>query len=258
MDISEIKHFFFDLDKTVWNWNEPVIEADKTIRNLKERGKRVKFYTDNTLLTREEYAKKLTKMNIPAEKEDILTSGYVTGRMLAKKNKNKVYTIGEQSLIRELEEHDIEVTKNTNTLVNGFDRKFNYQTLKQAKKILDTNGSQLINCSRERVFRNTKEKKPHQEPMNRALSTYATNTKLTGKPGKRFRETFRNYFTYLPEKSLLVGDNLDDIQIGNELGIKTGIVMSGDTDKEELKKAEENRKPDIGLNSLTRLQKKLL
>lgn len=258
MDLEEIRYFFFDLDKTVWNWNEPIIEADNTINNLKDRNKKVKFYTDNTLLSREEYAKKLTKMNIPAKKEDVLTSGYATAKKLAKRDKNKVYTIGEQSLIKELEEQSLEVTKDSNTVVNGFDRKFNYKKLKQARKILKKQGSTLYNCSKEKRFRNTKEKKPHQEPINRALSTYSQKTILTGKPGETYRETFRNYFSYFPDKSMLIGDSLDDIQIGNELGMKTGIVLSGNTDRGKLKKAEDHRKPDIGLSSLQRLKKKIL
>lgn len=258
MDIEEIKYFFFDLDKTVWNWNEPIIEADNVIRNLKDRNKFVKFYTDNTLLSRAEYAKKLTRMDIPAEKEDIITSGYTTAQYLAENNINDVYVIGEQGIIEELEKEDVNITKDAKTVVNGFDRKFNYQKLKEAKTILEKPNSQLLNCSKEKIFRTTKAKNPHQLPINKALSTYARKTKNTGKPSEIYRKTFRNYFSYFPEKSLLIGDNLNDIRLGNQLGMKTGVVMSGDTDREQLKNVEGHQEPDIGLTSLQRLKRRLL
>ena len=84
MDIEKYRYFFFDLDKTLWNWDSTIIGAEDLIDSLREANKHVYFHTDNTLLSREEYARKLTDMRIPAEKEVILTSSYVAGEHMAR------------------------------------------------------------------------------------------------------------------------------------------------------------------------------
>ena len=255
MDFDELNYFFFDLDKTIWNWDKTVIGAEDTIDSLREAGKEVYFHTDNTRLSRREYAKKLTDFGIPAEKEDILTSGYVAANYLARRNISKTYVIGEQGLIDELNEKDIDVSQDCETVLVGFDRQFNYEKLSRAFKILNE-GGELIICSTESSFRTTKQVKPHQGTYNRALD-FITQPTLSGKPSSVFRKEFKKYFSYFPEKSVFIGDRFADIETGNRLGMATAAVMSGDVDRDDLKQAEDLREPDYGLSSLTRLKRNI-
>lgn len=257
IDLSEIDDFFFDLDKTIWNWDKTIIGAEDLIDTIQEKGKSYHFHTDNTLLSRKAYAQKLSSMNIPAEEDQIITSGYVAAQKIADENYKKVYAIGEKGLIDELEKKDIEVSQDAKAVVAGFDRQFNYSKLRKAMNILKEGGKLYI-CSTETTFRKTSGERPHQGPFNKALREFTDNVEVVGKPSKAFRKNFKDYFTYYPTGSVLIGDRFADIETGNKLGIKTGAVMSGEITREKLAEADEELQPDFGLSSLSRLKKHIL
>ncbi len=256
MDTDELKYFFFDLDKTIWNWDETIIGAEDTIDSLREAGKKIYFHTDNSILSREGYAKKLTGFGIPTEKDDIITSSYVAAEYLAERNINQVYAIGEQGLMEELDKQEIRVDQNADTVLIGLDRQFSYDKLEKAQQILQ-NGGDLILCSRESTFRTMSKIKPHQGTYNKALESFAEPV-LIGKPSIEYRKILKRYFSYFPSSSAFIGDRFADIETGNRLGMTTAAVMSGDIDREQLSQAEDFRKPDYGLSSLTRLKSRII
>lgn len=255
-DPKEEKTFFFDLDKTIWNWDSTVIGAEDTVESLRSADKNVYFHTDNTLLTRQKYAEKLSAMNIPAEKKDVITSGYVAAKTLEEKGVNEAYVIGENGLINELEQKNINISKNAENVVVGFDRQFNYTKLSRAMNILE-NGGQIYFCSTENTFRKSESRHPHQGMTNQAFKQI-TEGKLIGKPSEVYRDIFKDYFDFFPRKSVFIGDRLEDIEAGNRLGMTTLAVMSGEINRDQLRKAKNFQKPDYGLSSLVKLKRKII
>lgn len=256
MDLSQIDKFYFDLDQTLWNWNETILGAEDLIHTLQKSGRQAYFHTDNSLLSNSSHAKKLNKMDIKTEKESILTVNHVAAKFFQRKNIHSVYTIGEKDLIQELGKHDIENSQTADNVLLGLDRQFSYNKLQRAMKILQKGGDLYI-CSTEDKLRRGKKNAPHQKALNRALRTYTDNVKLLGKPSDEFVNAFSNYFGYLPENSLFVGDRLDDIEVGNKLGMKTALVMSGKTSKNDLKDIKSIRSPDFGVSNLSKLSARI-
>lgn len=256
MEIDDYRYFFFDLDRTLWNWDEEIIGALDLIDSLRDSDKKVFFHTDNTLLSRKGYAEKLNSMNFSAEESDILTSGYVAGEYLNRNNETSVYVIGESGLISELDERDIDVSENAETVLAGFDRQFSYRKMEKAMNIMEDGGEAVL-CSSEKVFRTTKKTSPHQGVFNSGFRDLG-ETVMAGKPGDFYKDVFKDYFSYFADKSMFVGDRYADVQTGNELGMTTVSVMSGEITREGLKKADEVCKPDYGLSSLPRLKRKIL
>lgn len=256
MELDEFKNFFFDLDKTLWNWDTTLVGAEDLVHTLRESGKNVYFHTDNTLLSREKYARKLTSMGISAEKQDVLTSSHVAAEFLESRNVRNAYVIGEDSLIEALERNDIDFSESSDTVVAGFDRQFSYNKLKRAMKILES-GGELYLCSTEDTFRTSDGEIPHQGPVNRALQTFG-EPKLLCKPGEEYLKVFKQYFSFYPSQSVMVGDRLADIETGNQLGMTTAAVMSGDITKKDIASATEMQKPDYGVSSLHKLRRKVL
>lgn len=256
MEFDEIRTFFLDIEKTLTRWDDTVIGAQDLVMSLRESGKKVKFHTDNTLLTRKKYAEKLRSLDIKASEQDIITSGYVTAQMLAEKNVNKAYVIGEEGLINELEKEDIEFSEDAENVVVGLDRQFNYNKLKRAQKILE-NGGEMYFCSSEKTFRTSKGDRPHQKAANKALEVFGEG-ELTGKPSGHFRKAFKDYFSYFPDNALFVGDRLADIETGNRLGMTTAAVLTGEISEEKLKRADEIQRPDYALSSLGKLRRRVL
>ena len=255
MDPSEYKYYFLDLDKTLWNWDENIIGAEDLIHSLRDADKRVRFHTDNNILSRQGYAEKLTSMGIPAEKENILTSGYVAAEHLASEGISEVYAVGENGLMEELQRNDIEVSEDADVALMGFDRQFNYRKLKRVFKVAEQ--GKVYVCSSENTFRTSKETMPHQGAVNAAIRTFA-DTELLGKPSEVYRDKFRAYFSYFSDATLLVGDRLADIETGNRLGMETAAVMSGDIDREALANADDIEEPDYGIPSLAKLRRRVI
>lgn len=256
MEFKEIKYFFFDLDKTLWNWDETITGAEDLVHSLEDAERKIFFHTDNSILSRKRYSEKLSKMGIPAEKEQVLTSGHVTARYLSSQGITDVYAVGESGLITELEEQGISVKQDADAAVVGLDRQFNYDKLSRVKKIADRGGDIYI-LSTEETFRRKKKTLPHQGITNPAMRKLG-DTVLTGKPSQIYRDIFRDYFSYFPDRALMIGDRLEDIETGNRLGMKTAAVMSGDLTREKLSDAEEMQKPDIGVSHLSRIRKKII
>ncbi len=259
VDVNEVNDFFFDLDKTIWNWDSTIIGAEDLLDTIREKDRGYYFHTDNTLLSREEYAKKLSSMNIPANEDQIITSGNVAAGKIAEDGYKKVYAIGENGLIDELDRKDIEVSQDADAVVAGFDRKFHYEKLRKAMRILNE-GGKLYLCSNENIFRTSSGERPNQGPFNETLKRFADEQQieLVGKPSKAFRKSFKEYFTYIPTSSMFIGDRLEDVETGNKLGMRTGVVMSGETSREELAKAQGDREPHVGLTNLNRLKRNIL
>ena len=256
MDLSKINKFYFDLDHTLWKWNETILGAEDLIHTIQQSNRQVYFHTDNSLLSSKSYAKKLGKMNIETEKESILTVNHVAARFFDRKNIHSVYTIGEGDLIQELGNHEIRNSQSADDVLLGLDRQFSYSKLQRAMRILE-NGGTLYICSTETTLQDGSKKIPHQEALNKSLRTYTDNVKLLGKPSDEFVNAFSSYFGYLPEKSLFVGDRLEDIEVGNKLGMKTALVMSGKTSKNDLENVESIRRPDFGVGNLSKLSKRI-
>jgi arabinose operon protein AraL len=72
---------------------------------------------------------------------------------------------------------------------------------------------------------------------------------IIGKPSESVVETVTDIKDVSPENCLIIGDRLNtDIVMGNENGMETVLVLSGVTDREELK--ESYIEPDHVLDSI--------
>lgn len=254
MDLSNIEFFFFDLEDTLIKWNETVLGAEDLIDTLEDRNKKIYFHTNNSLLTRKQLANKLSKMEINTSKDHILTSTYVAARKMKNDDLNSVYAIGEEGLLRELQEQNISIRKESENVVVGLDRQFNYSKL---SRVASKDEPNIYTCGNEKYLNlGNEEKIPGTRPINRSLGIYG-KSELVGKPSQHFTDAFRDYFSFMPDNSLLIGDRLSDIEVGNKLGMNTALVMSGTTSKQELSQAESQRKPNIGVSNLTRLTRKI-
>ena len=253
MDLSNIEFFFFDIEDTLIKWNDTVLGAEDLIHTLEDKNKKIFFHTNNSLLTRKQLADKLSEMEINASKNQILTSTYVAARYLKKNEVKSVYSIGEEGVLRELQEQDISIRKESENIVVGLDRQFNYSKL---SKIAAKDDPKIYVCGDEKYLNLEDEGIPGTRPINRAIEVYG-ETELVGKPSQHFIDVFRDYFSFMPDNSLFVGDRLSDIEVGNKLGMNTALLMSGTTSKAELSEAESPQKPNVGISNLTRLTRKL-
>ncbi|KAL7785524.1 HAD-like domain-containing protein [Trichoderma ceciliae] len=105
--IDKFDTFLFDCDGVLWNGDHVYEGVSETITLLKSKGKRVVFVTNNSTKSRQDYVKKLSKLNIPCEVEDVFGSSYSAAIYINRilklpPGKNKVFAIGESGIETEL------------------------------------------------------------------------------------------------------------------------------------------------------------
>lgn len=256
--LKSVKNFVFDLDSTLWKWSELVPGAKKTVNKLKKEGKKVYVVTNNNLLTRAGIAHRLNKLGLSIKQGSILTSGYVAAQILSDRGVNRVYILGEQGLIDELEAKDIKISDSVKDVVVALDRNTNYWKLAKAAKLINK-GANFWTTGNDAVLDVGKRKIPGEGAYIEALKTITgQEPELLGKPSDYMKDALSDKFGLYPEKTILIGDSLrSDIALGNKLGLRTGLVLGGESSKNDLKEANGIEVPNFVFQDIKRILRKV-
>lgn len=246
----KFKCFVIDLDGVVYRGTGLIPKADKKIATLRKRG-RVIFLTNNSTLSRASYKERLAGFGIPAEEEDIVTSGYVAASYIKQRYQDpRVYMIGEKGLKEELERQGIEpFWRACDVVLVGLDRGFTYAKLATALKFIQ-GGADFIATNLDNTLITEKGLLPGAGAIVSAVKTACGKEPIVvGKPSQIMASIILKKLDVEPKEVLLIGDRLEtDILMGKKAGMKTALVLTGYTKKEDLKHTE--IKPDYVLDSL--------
>ncbi|MBO3801638.1 MAG: HAD-IIA family hydrolase [Thermoproteota archaeon] len=251
----KVDQIIMDLDGCVYLGDHPINGSPQAIKKLRDKGVKIRFLTNNATKTREDYKNKLSKMGIPVESNDILTSGSATAIYLKKKfGETNIYPIGGKALIEELsrEGHKIVEWNKADFVVVCLDFDINYDKLLNATRAVMT-GAKLIATNRDPTVPSENGFMPGAGAIVSAIEC-ATGTKafLVGKPSKVILEIASSYWNFKDNVVMIVGDRLDtDILAGNEMNWITVLVLSGATKIDDLKKENgQKMKPKVIVRDL--------
>jgi HAD superfamily hydrolase (TIGR01450 family) len=114
--------FLLDLDGVVYLRDEALPEAVESVNRFDKRDKELRFLTNDPRFQCETIANKLRKLEIDAEEDEIITSGWATARYLSQQDVTTAAVVGSEGLEIELQEEGIEVTDDDpNAMVVGAD-----------------------------------------------------------------------------------------------------------------------------------------
>src|SRR5690606_11793926 len=138
--LTDYQGYIFDLDGTIYLGERLIDGARETVLGLRAAGKRVVFLSNKPLETRDDYARKLTRLGIPTPAEEVINSSWVMARWLAAEAPGAtVYVIGEPPLLDELRRAGLHVVEDPSGryhevrfVIAAFDRTFHYQKLNHA------------------------------------------------------------------------------------------------------------------------------
>ncbi len=247
---DKFENFIFDLDGTVWRWNYLIRGFERVYQILKNLGKNIYFFTDNTLLTQEGYVKKLQNFGIDAQKESVITPSLIACEILQGK---KVFCIGE-GLITDLRKAGIKVTDSKpDAVLIGMDRTVTYEKLSRAVDMI-LNKAEFYKASKSNVFLNGEKILPGTGAIAKVVELASRRKPvLLGAPSKYMV----NYFKSLnlnPERTVLFGDECDsDIALGNLLKYTTVLVTTGRDGEIEYLKARGVNEPRLVLKSVAEI-----
>lgn len=242
-----------DLDGTVYRGDRLVPGADDGVRTLRESIPAVLFLSNKAIERRSDYATKLANLGVPASRQDVINSGWVTARYVAEHYANReAYVVGEPPLVDELREAGVETTQDApgDLLVVSMDREFTYKKLDLAMRTIK-NGTPFLATNPDRTCPTETGTIPDAAGMIGAVEgvTGRSVDEVLGKPSQAVVEMAVDRVEARPEDCLMVGDRLEtDIEMGERVGMTTVLVLSGVTDEREL--AEATVSPDHVIDSL--------
>jgi NagD protein len=259
------KGFIFDLDGTVYRSDKLIPGADRVIRLIREGGRRVVYLSNKPIQTREDYASKLTRLGIPTQPDEVINSTFVMTNYLKKiAPQARLFVVGETPFIEELKRAGFQITdvpKEIAYVVVAFDRTFDYGKLNTAFQAIKL-GAHFVATNPDRTCPVEGGEIPDCAGMIAAIEA-VTEKKvevIVGKPSPLMVQTVLDVLGLRPEDCILIGDRIEtDIKMGKEAGIATGIVLTGVTDEEALKKIKHTpAQPDFVFQSIADVESLLI
>jgi NagD protein len=259
------KGFIFDLDGTVYLSDRLIPDADRVIRLIRESGRRVVFLSNKPIQTREDYASKLTRLGIPTQPDEVINSTFVMTNYLKKiAPQARLFVVGETPFIEELKRAGFQITdepKQIEYVVVAFDRTFDYGKLNTAFQAIKL-GAHFVATNPDRTCPVEGGEIPDCAGMIAAIEA-VTEKKveiIVGKPSPIMIQAALDVMGLRPEECILIGDRLEtDIKMGKDSGIATGIVLTGVTDEEALKKIKHTpAQPDFVFQSIADVENLLI
>jgi HAD superfamily hydrolase (TIGR01457 family) len=243
--LKEKKVFLLDMDGTIYLGDKLIDGAKEFLDALNKKGKRYIFLTNNSSKSKEIYVEKLNKLGIKATKEEIFTSGEATTMYLKNKKPGaKIYLLGTKALEEEFEREGFILEKERNKdidyLVLGFDTTLTYEKLWGACEYI-SEGVEYIATHPDFNCPLADDKfMPDAGAMAAFIEASTGETpRVIGKPNKDIIESILSKYNLDKEDIVMVGDRLyTDIKTGENAGIKSVLVYSGETKAKDYKDSE--------------------
>jgi arabinose operon protein AraL len=248
--------WLFDLDGTIYLGELLIPGADATIAALRAAGRRVAFLSNKPLQTREDYARKLTRLGIPTGRDEVITASLVLAHHLATLDPGApVFVIGEPPLVAELAAHGFETRADHRVrwVVIAFDRTFDYAKLNTALQAV-RGGARLIATNPDRTCPTPEGEIPDCAGMIAAVEAVTGQAVevVVGKPSSIILDVALRTLGVTAGECVIVGDRIEtDIVMGRRFGLTTVLVLSGITRSDDPRIAEIN--PDAVLPSVREL-----
>lgn len=242
--------FLFDMDGTIYQENTVFDGTKQMLDYIRDSGGRYVFITNNSSKSVKDYMDKVHQMGVLAEAENFFTSAQATVLYLKEHFPGAlVYCQGTKSMISELLDAGIrvieEVRDGIDVVLVGFDMELTMQKLRNTCEILTCQSPAYIATNPDECcpvsFGETAGFVPDCGSMCYGIEK-ATGKRpvFIGKPEPTMIDIVRNKFGCTREETLVIGDRLyTDIASGNNAGVDTVCVLSGEASEEDIRNSEE-------------------
>ena len=253
--LREAKAFLLDMDGTFYLGETLLPGALELLDLLNQRGLPFSFLTNNTSRSKQDYIRKLRSLGVGENDARVYTAGDATIAYLIKHQAGKkVYLLGTASLAESFRVAGIDLSDDDpDVVVIGYDTSLTFERLsafcrfvRQGLPYIATHPD--TNCP-------TPEGPAPDIGAMMSLVEASTGRKadvVIGKPNPGIVNALAEEWGIDPRELIMVGDRLyTDIALGKTAGVKTVLVLSGETNLEDLKNSEFH--PDLVCENLADL-----
>ena len=245
--LKPLRHLLIDMDGVLWRGEAPLPGLQAFFAFLRDQNIDYTLATNNASRTPDQYAEKLAGFDVQVPEANILTSSLVVAAYLrdVAPAGAPVYAIGEEGLVRALEDQGFVVTdEDADYVVVGWDRTLTYQKLTTAV-LLSHHGAAFVGTNPDVTYPTEEGPAPGNGAILAAIEA-ATKVEpiVTGKPEPRMYEEALRRMGAAPETTAMIGDRIDtDIAGAARAGLGTILTLSGITTRDDLKTSAV--KPDL-------------
>ncbi len=237
--MRSIQHFITDMDGVLVKGKQIIPGADRFIARLEECGREYLVLTNNSLYTPRDLAHRLQTIGLEIPAKRLFTSAMATASFLqSQRPKGTAFVIGESGLTQAIHGIEYVITDiEPDYVVLGETEGYNYEIITKAIRLIDA-GARFIATNPDVTGPTEMGIVPGCGAMA-ALIERATGKApfYVGKPNPLMIRAALNYLDVHSEDTAMVGDRMDtDIIAGVESGMRTILVLSGVTHRDEIER----------------------
>ncbi len=245
--LAQVQCFLLDMDGTFYLGDRLIEGALRMVAGLRSRGQGWLFLTNNSSKNARLYSEKLTRLGIPTDVDQVLTSGAATAAHLQRQQPGaRVFVVGTTALEEEFTTRGFTLDDAAPDLVVlGFDTGFTYAKL---WKLCDFVRARLPYIATHPDFTCVTDT-GYMPDIGATIAFVRASTgrdpdAIIGKPNPIIAEQAAARLGVPVSALCMIGDQLDtDIQLGANADIRTMLVLSGETSAERA--AGASHRPDF-------------
>lgn len=254
--------YVFDLDGTLYLGDEALPGAAETVAQLRERGALLRFVSNNVTRSPRQYVDKLARLGVVVDLAEVLTPTITAVRwLLANAPDAVVFPIAPEPVVTALTDAGIAVGEDPasiDVVLASYDRTFDYAKLQIAfdaiwfhrrARLMSTNPDRFCPFPGGRG-------EPDAAAVVAAIeaSTGARCERTFGKPDPVVLELALAGSGLTRDRVLVVGDRLaTDIAMGVAGGTATALVLTGDSDVDDVAALDARDRPTHVLDGVASL-----
>jgi len=237
--MDDTKNYLMDMDGVILRGTTLIPGAAEFVEHLRAQDLPFLILTNNSLYTPRDLQVRLSYMGLHVQPEAIFTSALATAQFLHDQRPGgRAYAIGESGLTTAL--HDIGYVltdQEPEYVVLGETTAYSFERITRAIRFV-TAGARFIATNPDAMGPGEGGIVPATGSVA-ALISAATGVKpyFVGKPNPLMMRTALRTLNAHSENSVMIGDRLDtDIIAGTESGLRTILVLTGVTTREEVER----------------------
>ena len=252
--LKETDAFLFDLDGTVYLDETPIGDVKGTLARLRAMHKRIVFLTNNSSKTEAEYRQKLTRIGLWGEGDLVYTSAMATAEHVAARFPHKrVYLLATDAVKEEFSRTVPLVEEAPDVVILAYDTTLTFAKMKRFNEFL-AGGAVFLATHPDAVCPTAGVSMPDVGAFLQLF--YASSGRrpdlIVGKPGTAMGEGLERRLGIPRARMCMTGDRMHtDIRFGNNCGMHTVLVLSGETTEETMKNFPD--RPDLVLPDVNAL-----
>ena len=224
-----IKGLLIDMDGVIYSGEEAIPGSPAAIRLIQERGIKIVFLTNNARRSPNGYVRKLEKLGITIEPENIITSGVAVGNFVRQLDAPpKVHIIGSAALRKLVLAAGALESDEAEYVIAGMDLGLNIGDFTVAARHL-INGAKLLATNTDAIIPTQDGPEPEAGPVVAFLEA------ASGQQAYNFGKPQQTIFDLAIERAgvprnsiVMIGDTLaTDIAGANSAGLRSVLVESG-------------------------------